>query len=189
MQVAFSLSNLAILHTQQGDYAKAQPLYERALKVFELNFGPSDTNVAHTLTDLAVLHLEQVCLLHSFVGTCPKLALCSEPSLEPKNSTRPFCVSVHPLLQRMDLLRDLLCHPKAFLAWYHIPPELPYLCICWDPSECALMLWIHLSGLLQGNVETGRPLLERALLIQEKALGSDHPDVIAIKDVLEDGND
>ncbi len=59
-QVTISLSNLAILHNQQGDYSQAQPLYERALKIFELNFGPSDTNVAHTLTDLAVLHLEQV---------------------------------------------------------------------------------------------------------------------------------
>lgn len=36
----------------------------------------------------------------------------------------------------------------------------------------------------QGREEVGRPLLERALLIQEKALGPDHPDVLAIKDVL-----
>lgn len=58
--MAISLSNLAILHNQQGDFTEAQPLYERALNIFELNFGPSDSNVAHTLTDLAVLHLEQV---------------------------------------------------------------------------------------------------------------------------------
>ena len=63
MQVAISLSNLAILHNQRGEYSKAQPLYERALQIFELNFGPSDANVAHTLTDLAVLHLEQVRIL------------------------------------------------------------------------------------------------------------------------------
>jgi hypothetical protein len=36
----------------------------------------------------------------------------------------------------------------------------------------------------QGRDAVGRPLLERALVIQEKALGPDHPDVIAIKDVL-----
>jgi centrosomal protein CEP104 len=30
----------------------------------------------------------------------------------------------------------------------------------------------------------GRPLLERALVIQEAELGPDHPDVLAIKDVL-----
>lgn len=37
---------------------------------------------------------------------------------------------------------------------------------------------------LQGRDGVGRPLLERALVIQERALGPDHPDVIAIKDVL-----
>ena len=36
----------------------------------------------------------------------------------------------------------------------------------------------------QGNESVGRPLLERALVIQETALGPDHPDVLAIKDVL-----
>ena len=37
---------------------------------------------------------------------------------------------------------------------------------------------------LQGREQVGRPLLERALAIQTKALGPDHPDVLAIKDVL-----
>jgi hypothetical protein len=37
----------------------------------------------------------------------------------------------------------------------------------------------------QGRDDVGRPLLERALAIQEAALGPDHPDVLAIRDVLE----
>ncbi len=68
VQVAISLSNLAILHNQRGEYSQAQPLYERALEIFELNFGPFDANVAHTLTDLAVLHLEQVRLPRSLLS-------------------------------------------------------------------------------------------------------------------------
>lgn len=55
-----SLSNLAILHNQRGENELAAPLYERALDIFERHFGPSSPSVAHTLTDLAVLHLEQV---------------------------------------------------------------------------------------------------------------------------------
>jgi len=43
---------------------------------------------------------------------------------------------------------------------------------------------INRPYLPQGDDAVGRPLLERALVIQEKALGPDHPDVIAIKDVL-----
>ncbi|WIA42558.1 hypothetical protein OEZ86_008540 [Tetradesmus obliquus] len=57
--VAESCSNLAILYNQQGDYAAAQPLYERALAIYEATYGPNHQEVAHTLTDLAVLHLEQ----------------------------------------------------------------------------------------------------------------------------------
>lgn len=38
--------------------------------------------------------------------------------------------------------------------------------------------------LMQGRDDVGRPLLERALRIQEAALGPNHPDVVAIRDVL-----
>eukprot|EP00983_Pelagomonas_calceolata_P020299 640661-Pelagomonas_calceolata.AAC.3 len=40
--------------------ARALPLYQRALAIYEKHFGPDHPEVAHTLTDLAVLHLEQV---------------------------------------------------------------------------------------------------------------------------------
>lgn len=42
------------------NFAKAQPLYERALRIYEKARGPEHADVAHCLTDLAVLHLEQV---------------------------------------------------------------------------------------------------------------------------------
>ncbi len=38
--VATSLSNLAGLHHAQGRYAEAQPLYERALAIWEKALGP-----------------------------------------------------------------------------------------------------------------------------------------------------
>ena len=63
VDVAESLSNLAILYNQKGDMTKALPLYERALHIWEAQKGPEHPEVAHTLTDLAVLHLEQVRLL------------------------------------------------------------------------------------------------------------------------------
>jgi hypothetical protein len=58
--VAEAASNLAILYNQRGDFGAAQPLYERALAIYEATFGPEHSDVAHTLTDLAVLHLENV---------------------------------------------------------------------------------------------------------------------------------
>jgi hypothetical protein len=62
---------LAILYNQQGDYAAAQPLYERALAIYEATYGPNHQEVAHTLTDLAVLHLEQVGGENSFCVHIP----------------------------------------------------------------------------------------------------------------------
>ncbi len=58
-RVAETASNLAILYNQRGDAAAAQPLYERALRIYEDAYGPDHADVAHTLTDLAVLHMEQ----------------------------------------------------------------------------------------------------------------------------------
>lgn len=46
------------------------------------------------------------------------------------------------------------------------------------------MMVLSTLDCVQGRDTVGRPLLERALAIQTKALGPDHPDVIAIKDVL-----
>ena len=58
--MAESLTNIAILYNQRLEFAKAQPLYERALRIYEKARGPDHADVAHCLTDLAVLHLEQV---------------------------------------------------------------------------------------------------------------------------------
>jgi hypothetical protein len=72
-------------------------------------------------------------------------------------------------------------------------PRLPVQRWCWvtlmpfDVLSSLTLLWRLFSCVLahaQGDDDVGRPLLERALVIQEKALGPDHPDVIAIKDVL-----
>lgn len=67
VDVAESLSNLAILYNQKGDMAKALPMYERALHIWEAQKGPEHPEVAHTLTDLAVLHLEQVGVVLPFI--------------------------------------------------------------------------------------------------------------------------
>ena len=52
-------------------------------------------------------------------------------------------------------------------------------------GDCRIEVISEQSLGMQGHEEQGRPLLERALVIQEVALGPDHPDVQAIRDVLE----
>ena len=65
------------MYNQQGEYDKAQPLYERALAIWEAAYGPNHPDVAHTLTDLAVLHLEQVQMQLQF----KPLRLSAQPRL------------------------------------------------------------------------------------------------------------
>jgi tetratricopeptide (TPR) repeat protein len=51
-----SLNNLAELYHSAGDYTKAEPLLQRALKIREEALGPDHPNTATSLNNLAGLH-------------------------------------------------------------------------------------------------------------------------------------
>jgi tetratricopeptide (TPR) repeat protein len=52
--VAASLNSLAELYQAQGQYAKAEPLYDRALAILEGALGPEHPNVATCLENYAL---------------------------------------------------------------------------------------------------------------------------------------
>jgi len=56
---ATSLNNVAWLLKAQGDFAGAQPLYERALAIREKSLGPEHPETASALNDLAILLQDQ----------------------------------------------------------------------------------------------------------------------------------
>jgi tetratricopeptide (TPR) repeat protein len=53
--VAQSLNNLALLYRVQGQYGKAEPLYQRALAIWEKALGPEHPHLATGLENYAVL--------------------------------------------------------------------------------------------------------------------------------------
>jgi tetratricopeptide (TPR) repeat protein len=53
------LNNLALLYTDQGQYAKAEPLYRRTLAIYEKALDPEHPNVANNLENYA-LYLRQM---------------------------------------------------------------------------------------------------------------------------------
>ena len=59
-RLATSLNNLAVLYIIQGKYAEAEPLYKRALAIFEKALGPEHPGVAQSLENYAAL-LRQTC--------------------------------------------------------------------------------------------------------------------------------
>ena len=57
--VAKSLSNLAVVYDTKGDYARAEPLYQRALAILEKALGPDHPDVAKPLNNLAMLYKQK----------------------------------------------------------------------------------------------------------------------------------
>ena len=56
---AISLNNLALAYDAQGKYAQAEPLYLRALAIWEKALGPEHPDVAQSLNNLAALYDNQ----------------------------------------------------------------------------------------------------------------------------------
>ena len=56
--MATSLNNLAVLYRDQGRYAQAEPLFQRALAIWEKALGPEHPNVATALENYARLFRE-----------------------------------------------------------------------------------------------------------------------------------
>ena len=52
-RLATSLDNLALLYHAQGNYAEAEPLYQRALAIWEKALGAEHPDVATSLNNLA----------------------------------------------------------------------------------------------------------------------------------------
>ena len=57
--MATSLNNLAALYQAQGKYGEAEPLYQRALAIWEKALGPEHPDVATSLNNLAGLYYAQ----------------------------------------------------------------------------------------------------------------------------------
>src|SRR5262249_49735006 len=57
--VANALNNLATLYQAQGQYAKAEPLFLRALQIYEDKLGKDHPHVVNALNNLAALCLAQ----------------------------------------------------------------------------------------------------------------------------------
>jgi tetratricopeptide (TPR) repeat protein len=54
--VAMSLNNIASHYSMHGDYTKAEPLYKRALSIWEKAFGPDHPDMATCLENVADLY-------------------------------------------------------------------------------------------------------------------------------------
>ena len=57
--MALTLENLAGVYNEQGAYAKAEPLFARALEIREKALGPMHPQTAYSLNNLGFLYFRQ----------------------------------------------------------------------------------------------------------------------------------
>jgi tetratricopeptide (TPR) repeat protein len=178
----FGLDSVAAAHllNQSGyylddraRYAEAEPLYQRALAIYEKALGPDHPDTATSLNDLALLYdnqgryVEAEPLLQRALAIKEK----AQGSDHPETATslnnlagiyghqgRP--AEAEPLLQRA-----LAIYEKA------LGPDHP------DTATSLNNLAAIYDD--QGRYAEAEPLYRRALAIREKALGPDHPGTAA----------
>ena len=169
--VATSLNNLALLYSNQGQYAQAEPLYQRALEIQEKALGPEHPAVATSLNNLAGLYHNQG--QHARAELLYQRALAvREKALGPE----------HPdMANSLNNLALLYCNQGRFAAaesLYQRALEIQEKAL--GPEHPDVATSLNNLALLYDNQDQympAEPLYKRALEIQEKTLGPGHPAV------------
>ena len=163
------LSNLALLLTDQGDFAEARPLHDRALAIREKVLGPEHPDTATGLNNLAALLYAQ----GDFAGARPlyeRALAIKEKALGPEHPDTATSLNNLAILLRKqgDLARARPLFERALaIREKALGPE--------HPDKATSLN--NLASLHQdlGDLAGARPLYERALAIKEKVLGPEHP--------------
>ena len=165
------LNNLGLSLSGAGSYTEAEPLYKRALAIFEKVFGAGHPAVAKSLNNIAMLYTYQgryaeaeplykraLTILEKALGSDHPDVATGFNNLAVLYSSQSRYTEVEPLFKRVLAIRE-----KALGA---------------DHPQIAANL-NDLAALYaeQGRYAEAEPLYKRALAILEKALGQDHPDV------------
>ena len=154
----------------QGQYAKAEPLYERALAIWEKALGPEHPDVATSLNNLAVLYDDQgqyakaEPLYQRALAIREKALGPEHPDVAPSLNNLASLyhdqgqyAKAEPLYQRALAIREKALGrstptwPRASTTWRRFTKPRP--------------------------IREGRASLSAGAGIREKALGPEHPDV------------
>ena len=171
--VADSLNNLAWLYYEQSRYGEAEPLYDRALTIYEAAHGLDHPWVASTLNNLALLYWEQ--------GRYEEAEPLYERALSIKEAVYgPEHPSVATTLNGLALLYEEQGRYGEAEPLYERALSIYEAAL--GPNHPRVASTLNNLALLyaeQGRYGEAEPLYERVLSITEAAYGPDHPDVAA----------
>jgi len=169
--VAESMNNLGIMHSDQGHYAEALPLHQQALSIWEQALGPEDPSVSLGLNNLADIYRLQGRYTEALPLYQQALAM-EERTHGPTHSQVANVLNNLALLYQAqgDYEQARQCSERALSIWEQASqPNHPHLATCLN----------NLGGLyrVQGQYAEARQCFERALSIDEQLYRPDHPEV------------
>ena len=165
------LNNLALSWASAADYARAEPLYRRALAIEEKVWGPDNPYLATTLHNLAESLQDRGDVARAEPLYRRALAM-DEKALGPDHPNVAATLSdlATLLQQRGDYVGAKSLYLRALgIHQTKLGPDHPL--VGTDLANLALLFKV------EGDFPRAEPLYRRALAIQEKALGPDHPRV------------
>jgi tetratricopeptide (TPR) repeat protein len=170
---AFGLNLLAGLYMDQGQYALAEPFYQRSLAIYEKTLGSDHPYLAVVLINLARLYGRQG--RYAEAGTlCRRGLAIDEKALGPEHPDLAPDWQIFGELCRLQgrypeaessLERALAIREKAS------GPD--------HPDVAAILYSLALLYKDEGRTVDAAAIQSRVLAIREKAFGPDHPDVAA----------
>jgi tetratricopeptide (TPR) repeat protein/predicted Ser/Thr protein kinase len=169
--IARTLTLLANGHHMTGDYARAIPLQERAVAIYEEALGPEHPYLAMALGNLAAGYLESGQYERTYALAERALAI-DEAAHGPEHPDVAIDLSNLALAcERLgDFERAAELHERALAVREKVlPPDHPDLATSLDSVGNVLAK--------QGEYERAKALQERALAMREKAFGTEHPQV------------
>jgi tetratricopeptide (TPR) repeat protein len=166
------LTWLSLLYQDLGQYAKAEPLFQRSLRIFEAQNGKDHTEVATGLNNLAVLYKD--------MGKCAQAEplfrrrlRIYEDNLGPDHVS--VALSLDNLAQLYRLMSQYAQAERLFQRGLQIREAQPVKDHPHLATNLSNLAWLYKD---QGRYAQAEPLFRRSLRIYEAKLGQDHPDAV-----------
>jgi tetratricopeptide (TPR) repeat protein len=168
-EAARMLNQAGYYLNERAQYADAEPLYQRALAIYEKTLGPEDLSTATCLNNLASLYRAQGRAADAEPLYKRALAI-REKALGPEHqSTATIFNNLASLYESQGRITDAepLYQRALAICEKSLGPEHPY-----TATSLNNLAALYVS---QGKTAEAEPLYQRALDIREKALGLEHP--------------
>jgi CHAT domain-containing protein len=168
---AAKLIGLADLYAERGEYAKALPLYKRALAIQERVLGQRDSITVSTLKRLT----STLTRLNQHAKALPlyeRLLAISESGPDPEQLG-----IVDSLNGLAFTLNELGQYAKALPLYERALSIRENSLGPMDPNTADSLGDVAYTYIMLGQYSTALPLVERSLTVREQLLPADHPDV------------